>query len=157
VKEITGPVNSPFRINIDASGRMLWSPESPYLYNLTATLVATVEATTSTTSHTSTAATSTTIDSTTSTTSTTIDAVGSYFGLRSVSLGTDAAGVTRPLINGQFRFLNGFLDQSWWSDGVYTAPGDAALYSDLHTAKVTFGANMLRLHQKVNPERWYFY
>jgi beta-galactosidase/beta-glucuronidase len=144
VAEQSGPLNRPFRINIPSTQRKLWSPEAPYLYNVTATLVSTPSAATSV------------LDSSVLGSSV-LDSVGSYFGLRSVSIGKDGSGVTRPLINGHFRFLNGFLDQSWWSDGLYTAPGDAALYSDLHAAKVTFGANMLRLHQKVNPERWYFY
>jgi len=52
--------------------------------------------------------------------------------------------------------LAGWLDQSWWPDGQYTAPTDAALASDLQNL-LMFGLNAVRLHQKVNPERWYFY
>lgn len=65
-------------------------------------------------------------------------------------------GGTQPLLNGKFTFMAGFLDQSWWPDGQYTAPTDAALLSDL-TATKKFGLNMIRLHQKVNPERWYYF
>jgi hypothetical protein len=57
------------------------------------------------------------------------------------------------MINGKFRFLAGFLDQSWWPDGQYLAPGDEALASDVVVLK-TWGMNMIRLHQKVNPQRW---
>ena len=40
--------------------------------------------------------------------------------------------------------------------GQYTAPSDAALAFDLESVK-TFGMNMVRLHQKVNSERWYWH
>lgn len=46
--------------------------------------------------------------------------------------------------------------QSYWPDGLYTAPTDAALRSDLEAVS-TFGYNTVRLHQKVNPERWYLH
>ena len=91
------------------------------------------------------------------------DAVVTYFGLREVALGAamdrsgDAAsGVTRPLLNGEFTFFAGFLDQSWWPDGQYTAPTDEALAFDVEAVPM-FGLNMIRLHQKVNPERWYYH
>jgi beta-galactosidase/beta-glucuronidase len=101
----------------------LWSPESPFLYNMTVTAGD--------------------------------DSVDGYFGMREVKLGKDAGGATRPMINGKFRFLAGFLDQSWWPDGQYLAPGDEALASDVVVLK-TWGMNMIRLHQKVNPQRWYY-
>jgi len=50
----------------------------------------------------------------------------------------------------------GWLDQSFWPDGIYTAPTDEALDSDL-AAVGMFGMNVVRLHQKVNPERWYYH
>ena len=81
------------------------------------------------------------------------DTVLSYFGLRTIGLGGSPK---RPILNGKPTFFAGFLDQSWWPDGIYTAPTDAALESDLIAAK-TFGFNMIRLHQKVNPERWYYH
>lgn len=61
----------------------------------------------------------------------------------------------RLLLNGKPIFAAGWLDQSWWPDGQYTAPTDAALESDISAVK-TFGLNMVRLHQKINPERWYY-
>ena len=80
-----------------------------------------------------------------------------YFGLRSFRLGKQPPGnVTRPLLNGKFTFLAGWLDQSWWPDGQYTAPTDAALASDVQAVSM-FGFNMVRLHMKVNPERWYYH
>ena len=63
---------------------------------------------------------------------------------------------TRPLLNGRFTFAAGVLDQSWWPDGQYTAPTDDALAYDVQMLSM-FGLNMIRLHQKVNPERWYYH
>eukprot|EP00929_Paragymnodinium_shiwhaense_P000723 TRINITY_DN100959_c0_g1_i1.p1 TRINITY_DN100959_c0_g1~~TRINITY_DN100959_c0_g1_i1.p1 ORF type:complete len:677 (-),score=99.43 TRINITY_DN100959_c0_g1_i1:260-2224(-) len=82
------------------------------------------------------------------------DTVVSYFGLRTFELG--GGNMTRPLLNQEFTFLAGFLDQSFWPDGLYTAPTDEALEYDLLATKM-FGLNMIRLHQKVNPERWYYH
>jgi len=62
----------------------------------------------------------------------------------------------RPVLNGGFLFFAGWLDQSWWPDGQYTAPTDEALRFDLESV-LTFGFNSVRLHQKVNPERWYWH
>ena len=81
---------------------------------------------------------------------------GSNEGIWSGTLARGGKPVQRPLLNGNFTFLAGWLDQSWWPDGQYTAPSDAALASDLAAAK-SFGLNLVRLHQKVNPERWYFH
>ena len=41
----------------------------------------------------------------------------------------------KPLLNGNRTFLVGTLDQSWWPDGEFTAPSDAALESDLIATK----------------------
>jgi hypothetical protein len=71
-------------------------------------------------------------------------------------MGTAGGVALRPAINGNFTFLAGWLDQSWWPDGEYAAPTDAALAFDLQ-AVLDFGMNVVRLHQKVNPERWYWH
>ncbi len=88
------------------------------------------------------------------------DTVNSYFGMREVgkALFPTPAGpqVLRPTLNGDFTFFSGFLDQSWWPDGEYTAPTDDALRFDLQIVK-DLGMNMIRLHQKVTPQRWYWY
>ena len=85
------------------------------------------------------------------------DSVRSYFGMRTIALGSDGqSATTRPLLNGNFTFAAGWLDQSWWPDGQYTAPTDEGLRSDLLAAK-TLGFNTVRLHQKVNSERWYYW
>jgi len=84
-----------------------------------------------------------------------VDSVLAYFGLRTFELGETASG-RRPLLNGNFTFLAGFLDQSWWPDGQYTAPTDDGLAFDIEVLS-SFGLNMIRLHQKVNPDRWYWH
>jgi hypothetical protein len=70
--------------------------------------------------------------------------------------GTPATTVKRPAINGKQLMLVGWLDQSYWPDGIYTAPTDQALAFDLQAVPM-FGMNLVRLHQKVNPQRWYWY
>ena len=83
------------------------------------------------------------------------DSVDSYFAMRKVERKSDGL-VSRILLNGQFVFQVGALDQGYWPDGIYTAPTDDALRSDIETAK-TLGFDVLRKHQKVEPERWYYW
>lgn len=106
-----------------------WSPESPFLYDLSAELVAD---------------------------GTTIDRITSYFGLRDISVDRDEAGVNRMFLNGKPCFQVGPLDQGYWPDGVYTAPTDAALRFDVEETK-RLGFNMARKHVKVEPARWYYW
>ena len=107
----------------------LWSPSDPHLYDLKVSLVQSGK---------------------------NIDSVGSYFAMRKVSLGKDAQGRTTILLNNTPLFEVGALDQGYWPDGIYTAPTDAALRSDIKAAK-GFGFNLLRKHAKVEPERWYYW
>jgi hypothetical protein len=84
------------------------------------------------------------------------DSVSSYAGLRTVGLGQDAKGVTRPLLNGQPIYFNAYLDQGFWPDGIYSAPTDAALLFDLQST-LAYGLNTIRKHQKIEPLRLYYY
>lgn len=84
-----------------------------------------------------------------------IDEVSSYFGMRSVSMGK-VDGVLRPLLNGEFVFHIGLLDQGYWPDGAFTAPTDKALLYDIELAKRA-GFNVIRKHIKVEPQRWYYH
>lgn len=70
--------------------------------------------------------------------------------------GIDPFTARRPFLNGGFVYLAGWLDQSFWPDGIYTAPSDEALRYDLEALSI-FGMNTVRLHQKVNSERWYYH
>ncbi len=59
------------------------------------------------------------------------------------------------MLNGEQTFLDGVLDQGYWPDGIYTAPTDAALQSDIEAVKA-LGFNMLRKHVKVESRRFYY-
>lgn len=107
----------------------LWSPEDPFLYNLTVRLVGDGDP---------------------------VDEVTSYFGMRKITVATDASGVNRLFLNNKPVLMLGPLDQGWWPDGLYTAPTDEALQYDLEITK-QLGFNMVRKHVKVEPERWYYH
>jgi glycosyl hydrolase family 2 len=84
------------------------------------------------------------------------DVIESYFGMRSIAVRKDAAGVNRLFLNGEPLFQFGLLDQGWWPDGLYTAPTDEALASDIQKSK-ELGFNVIRKHVKVEPARWYYH
>lgn len=107
----------------------LWSPENPFLYDLKYSLVRNGKV---------------------------VDEVSSYFAMRKLSVKPDAKGIKRMLLNDQFVFQYGPLDQGWWPDGLYTAPTDEALKFDIEKTK-EMGFNMIRKHVKVEPARWYYY
>lgn len=107
----------------------LWSPESPFLYDLKVTLLNGDKE---------------------------VDSVNSYFAMRKISLVKDARGRTVLGLNNKPYFQVGVLDQGYWPDGIYTAPTDEALRFDIETAK-NLGWNLLRKHAKVEPARWYYY
>jgi len=109
-----------------------WSPDSPALYNLKVTL------------------------STGSAARSPLDDVTSYFAMRKISLCKDAGGIQRLCLNNAPLFEVGPLDQGWWPDGLYVAPTDEALRSDIDVTK-RLGFNMARKHVKVEPDRWYYW
>ncbi len=84
------------------------------------------------------------------------DMVKSYFGMRKFAIKRDYFGYYRTMLNNKPYFINGVLDQGYWSDGLYTAPTDAAMQFDIATAK-SLGFNALRKHVKVEPMRWYYH
>lgn len=107
----------------------LWSPQTPFLYDLKISVIRDNKV---------------------------IDEVQTYFAMRKISIGTDANGIKRILLNNNFLFQYGPLDQGWWPDGLYTAPTDDALRFDIQKTK-DLGFNMIRKHVKVEPARWYNY
>ncbi len=107
----------------------LWSPEDPFLYDLKVTLRDGDKV---------------------------LDSVTSYFGMRKISLRKDDQGFMQIALNNQFVFQVGTLDQGYWPDGIYTAPSDEALRSDIEFLKKA-GFNLTRKHVKVEPDRWYYW
>jgi beta-galactosidase/beta-glucuronidase len=107
----------------------LWSPERPYLYNLKVVLMRSGKP---------------------------VDGVSSYFAMRKISVAKDEKGVMRLMLNNKPVFQFGPLDQGFWPDGIYTAPTDDALKSDIEAMK-KLGFNMVRKHVKVEPDRWYYW
>jgi len=122
----------------------LWSPDSPFLYDLQVALGKEESRTESKTPKALTVSYET------------VDRVTSYFGMRKISLGRDEAGVTRLLLNNKPVFQYGPLDQGFWPDGIYAAPTDEALRYDIEVLK-KLGCNMMRKHVKVEPARFYYW
>jgi hypothetical protein len=127
VTEATGPAGKDIELSIPRP--KLWSPDSPFLYDLAVELRTGKEP---------------------------LDRVESYFGMRKIEVGPDGKGTTRLLLNGKFVFQVGPLDQGFWPDGLYTAPTDEALKYDIEITK-KLGFNMTRKHVKVEPLRWYYW
>ncbi|HXI71501.1 MAG TPA: PA14 domain-containing protein [Verrucomicrobiae bacterium] len=115
-------------LQLPVPGPNLWSPTNPFLYDLDVTLSNGV---------------------------TKVDSVASYFGMRKVSIGTNN-NFLKIFLNNQFVFEFGPLDQGFWPDGIYTAPTDLALKSDIEQEKA-LGWNMVRKHIKVERQRWYYW
>ena len=107
----------------------LWSPESPRLYAVEATLQRD---------------------------GVVVDAAHSYCAFRTVEVKADEAGVPRVHLNGALYFVRGVLDQGYWPDGLMTAPSDDALVYDIEAMKLA-GFNTLRKHIKIESERWYYH
>ena len=107
----------------------LWSPESPYLYIVEATLRQDDVA---------------------------VDTIHSFCAFRTVEVKRDEAGVPRVHLNGAPFFVRGVLDQGYWPDGLMTAPSDDALVYDIEAMK-SAGFNTLRKHIKIESERWYYH
>lgn len=126
VAQFSGNANADLRIPV--ANPKLWSPVSPFLYDLKITLKSGV---------------------------TTIDSLGSYFGMRKISL-KQIGNVQKLMLNNEFLFQFGPLDQGFWPDGIYTAPTDSALLFDVQKTK-DYGFNMIRKHVKVESYRWYYH
>jgi beta-galactosidase/beta-glucuronidase len=116
-------------IRFSIANPKLWSPNDPFLYDLTIAVVRKGKV---------------------------IDEVKSYFAMRKISMAPDENGIQRMLLNNKFVFQYGPLDQGWWPDGLYTAPTDDALKFDIIKTK-EMGFNLIRKHVKVEPARWYYH
>ena len=118
--------NQPVEISMPQNVK-LWSPDSPYLYDLEVVIYEG---------------------------SRQLDKVDSYAAMRKYSMKRDDKGIVRLQLNNKDLFHFGPLDQGWWPDGLYTAPTDEALEYDIIKTK-DLGFNMIRKHVKVEPARWY--
>lgn len=72
------------------------------------------------------------------------DKIESYTGFRTITKGK-IDGVVRPILNGEFVFMFGTLDQGYWPDGLHTPPTKEAMVYDLKVLK-SLGFNMVRKH-----------
>ena len=79
------------------------------------------------------------------------DKFTSYTGFRTISRGV-VDGIERPLLNGEFIFFFGTLDQGFWPDGIYTPPTLEAMVYDLKILK-KLGYNGLRKHVSIESSR----
>ncbi|SHF40799.1 Glycosyl hydrolases family 2, TIM barrel domain [Pedobacter caeni] len=116
------------RVSLAIENPKLWSTKTPFLYDLKIELLRKGKV---------------------------IDQAGSYFAMRKSSMAKDQNGIQRMLINNEFVFQYGPLDQGWWPDGLYTAPTEEAMIFDILKTK-EMGFNMIRKHIKVEPARWYY-
>jgi beta-galactosidase/beta-glucuronidase len=97
VETFTGKADE--ELSVPVKNAKLWSPDSPFLYDLDISLQKDGKS---------------------------VDAVTSYFGMRKISVG-DEDGYKKLFLNNKFLFQVGPLDQGFWPDGIYTAPTDAAI------------------------------
>lgn len=116
-------------VELNVAEPKLWSPASPFLYDMEVTLVHNGKK---------------------------VDEVQSYTAMRKFSIGRDENDIVRLELNNEPVFQFGPLDQGWWPDGLYTAPSDEALAFDVVKTK-ELGYNMIRKHVKVEPARWYYH
>ncbi len=117
------------RATLPIKDAKLWTPDTPHLYTLKLSLIEKGKV---------------------------VDSANSYAALRQFSVERDAMGHKRMTLNGAPIFMYGPLDQGWWPDGLYTAPTDEALLSDVILTK-ELGFNTIRKHIKVEPARWYYH
>lgn len=116
-------------VTLNVPDMKLWSPDTPYLYDLEISILRNGKV---------------------------VDSVMGYTAMRKISCATDESGHKRMLLNNETLFQFGPLDQGWWPDGLYTAPCDEALLFDIVKTK-EMGFNMIRKHVKVEPARWYWH
>ena len=116
-------------VELNVAEPKLWSPASPFLYDMEVALVRNGRK---------------------------VDEVQSYTAMRKFSIGRDENDIVRLELNNEPLFQFGPLDQGWWPDGLYTAPSDEALAFDVIKTK-ELGYNMIRKHVKVEPARWYYH
>ncbi len=129
-KEVSSLVGPSKGLTLKVADAKLWSPKEPNLYDLKIDLL--------------------------DANGQVLDSVDSYTGIRTVGKRADAQGHLRFTLNDEVIFHWGPLDQGWWPDGLLTPPSDQAMQEDLKFIK-DYGFNMVRVHIKVNPRRFYYH
>lgn len=114
-------------VQLEIPSPKLWSPETPFLYDIKVVLRNGSEV---------------------------VDEIASYAAMRKISLGKDK-GVTKMFLNNEPYFQIGVLDQGYWPDGLMTPPTEEAYIWDIETFK-KMGFNLLRKHAKTESQRWYY-
>jgi Glycosyl hydrolases family 2, sugar binding domain/Glycosyl hydrolases family 2, TIM barrel domain/Glycosyl hydrolases family 2 len=127
ISRVQGPIGKSFSLPVPHAHT--WSPDDPFLYDVKIALLQKGKK---------------------------LDEVSGYFGMRKISVSKGADGYPRLYLNNRPGFEMGVLDQGYWPDGIYTAPNDEALRSDIELIK-RLGFNMCRKHVKIEPERWYYW
>lgn len=107
-------------VSLQISKPRLWSPEDPYLYEGTLSLIS----------------------------GDTVDKVFTYFGVREIGSGIFGHNHRRYItLNGKPIYLNGVLDQSFNPQGYFTLPSDTDCREEIERLK-RIGLNMARIHIK---------
>ncbi len=114
---------------IPIPNQILWSPDSPFLYNLVLELLEDDNV---------------------------LDRIESYFAMRKIELGSGITTSKAIYLNDIPIFLHGPLDQGYWPESGMTPPSEEAILFDLNKTK-SLGFNMTRKHIKVEPRRWYYH
>lgn len=117
------------KINMNVPDAVLWTPETPKLYDIEVVMTNGGKET---------------------------DRVKSYVALRKVDIQRDELGNKRVFLNNKPVFQMGTLDQGWWPDGLLTPPSEEAMIYDMIQLK-KMGFNTIRKHIKVEPEQFYYY
>jgi len=121
----------PVHFTLSVPGPKLWSPESPYLYEIAVELEPVVGGVK--------------------------DSVATYFGMRTVARGLwNGNSYETILLNGEPVYLRGALDQAFHPDSLHAYPTDDVIRGDIQLAK-DLGLNMLRCHIKLNDPRYYYW
>ena len=123
-----GGTDGPMILRIPEKQFQPWSPESPKLYQLNIALMEDDHI---------------------------VDQVSSYVGIRKIEVVPVGNGRSTIYLNGKPYFQKGVGSHGMWPDGLYTAPSEQAILSDMAVTQA-FGFNMIRKTAKVEPHRWYY-
>ncbi|MFK5974227.1 MAG: hypothetical protein QM485_13220 [Flavobacteriaceae bacterium] len=109
---------------ISLKTQKLWSPESPFLYDMRVRLFSRGAL---------------------------VDEVKSYFAMRKIATKRDDHGILRMQLNNTDYFQYGTLEQGWWPDGLYTAPSDEALkYEPEFDLRFVYSLDAFLFNSKLN-------